>query len=292
VAKLPIRIVKKEKMKIAFVDIGELGWSLYLSAHLKWLKKNTDYSVTIITSPDRKCLYKDSTDLILDIPHNFYKKFKGEQSCFGLCSPIREELRGYFQKTLPSGYMIPEGFKFGCDRRFLSNKVVYKPYTYNKKLEGKKKILIFPRHRSSLPFSRRNLPKSFYISLIEILCDEFHDYEIETIGLTSGSYNIEVDKDNYTNKVREKVDLQDVIDECQLAVNAIGSQSVLPKIALLQGVSTFMIGHQQDRHINKENWLKTNAGFYEVAKNSYSNFNFKKCISKIILFIKEKINGS
>lgn len=273
--------------KVIYVDIGELGWSLYLSAHLKWLKKNTDHSLAIITSPDRRCLYKDSADLILDVPDDFHKKFGEVKNCFGVGSPLKEGVREYFQRILPSGYIIPEGFNFGGDRGFLSNKVVYEPYAYNKQLGGKGKILIFPRFRNYPPFSRRNLPKLFYVKLIRILCNEFPNYEIKTIGLTSGSYNIEeIREDNFVNEVREKADLQNLIDNCRLAITAIGSQSALPKITLLQGVPTFMIGDDEFRHTNRENWLKTRVGFYNIPRHLYGSFNFEDCISKIILFIR------
>ena len=276
-----------DKFKLAFVDIGELSWSLYLSAHLRWLKENTNYSLAVITSFNRKCLYKGLTDLIFDIPCDFYEKFKGEQSCFGLCTPARKELKGYFQKLFPSDYIIPEYFNFGDSYSFLLNKVIYKPYTYSKKLEGRRKILIFPRYRSYLPFSNRNLPKSFYIKLIEVLCNEFHDYEIETSGLISGSYNIEVDKDNYKNEIKDKSDLQDLIDSCQLTVVAVGGVSAPPKISLLQGVPTFIIGHDKKRYIQRENWMNTKVGFYEVDEKEYAKIDIDDCIQAIVAFVRE-----
>jgi len=278
--------------KIAYVDIGELGWSLYLSAHLRWLKENTDYSLAIIVSSDRKCLYGDSADLVLDVPYDFYEKFKGEQNCFGLYPPIRKKAREYFQKILPSDYVIPENFNFSCNRNFLMNKVIYKPYGYAKKLKGKEKILIFPRQREHPAFSYRNLSRSFYIELIEILCNEFPDYEVKTIGLNSGSYNIgEIKKNNYINGVKEGLDLQNMIDECQLAIAAIGGTSSLPKISLLQKVPTFIMGHEKKRFIEHENWLKTKTEFYKIGRYSYAKLNSKECINRIILFIKEEDNG-
>lgn len=276
-------------MNFAFVDIGELGWSLYLSAHLRWLKKNTNYSFAVITLPDRKCLYKDSADLVLEVPNNFYKEFKDEQNCFGLGQPFREDLKEFFQAVLPSGYSIPDEFNFKMDRSFLTGRLIYKPYCYSKKLIGKKKILIFSRYRKQAPYNRRNLPKLFYVELIGALCDKFPDYEVKTVGQKFSSHNIwndEIKKCNYRNGIKCNPDLQDVIDDCQLAVSAIGSQSALPKITLLQGVPTFIIGHDKERHTKRENWMNTKVEYYEVAKDSYANFDFKDCLSKTINFIK------
>lgn len=277
-------------MKVMYVDIGELSWGLYLSAHLRWLKENTDYSLAICTLPDRKCLYKDSADLILDVPHDFYEEFREEQNCFGIGFPLRGGLREYFQKMIPSGYVIPENFNLNGKRGFLLNKVIYKPYKYNKKLEGKKKVLLFPRYRNCQGINRANLPRSFYIELIKTLCDEFPDYEIKTRGLSYGSYiiwNDEIKKNNYLNGVRENADLQDMIDECQLAIAAVGGISSLPRLSLLQKVPTFIIGHQKRRLTEDDNWLKTKVGFYEIGKNSFSKFNFEECINEIILFARE-----
>jgi len=47
-----------------------------------------------------------------------------------------------------------------------------------------------------------------------------------------------------------------------------------------------IIGHEKDRHARRENWMKTKVGFYEVAKNSYGNFDFKDCISRIMSFVR------
>ena len=272
-----------------YVDIGELGWSLYLSAHLRWLKKNTNHSLAIMTSADRKCLYRESTNSIINIPDDFYRFFKAEQDCFGLHRVPNVELKNYFKGKIPLDYIIPEYFNFNCDCRVLLNKVIYKPYKYTEKLKGKRKILIFPRYRNHPAFRCRNLPKSFYIELIKILCNKFPDYGIKTIGLNSGSYNIEeIRKNNYVNGIKKKADLQDMINECQLAVGAIGSQSAPLKLTLLQRISTFMIGHEKNRHTKEENWMRTRAGFYEIAKNSYANFSFKECIGNIVSFIKEE----
>jgi len=257
---------KISTMKKMYVDIGELGWSIYLSAHLRWLRENTDYSLAITTLSDRKCLYKDSANLILDVPHDFHKKFKGEQNCFGLGLSSKKKLKEYFRKMLPSDYSIPE---------------------------------IFPRCRKHPSMSYATLPRSFYIELIKTLCDEFPSYEIKTRGLNHGAYSIwndEVGKSNYRNGVREKIDLQDTINECQLAIAAVGGISSLPRISLLQKVPTFVIGHQKKRLTEDDNWLKTKVGFYEVAsgtqsrgrlKDSFTKFNFEDCIDKIVLFINE-----
>lgn len=276
-------------MRFVFIDIGELGWSLYLSAHMRWLKENGRHHLAIITLPDRKCLYKGIAEKILDVPQDFYVKFKAEQSGFGLCpAKLKIKLRPYFQNHRPSGYVIPSYFHFECKRKHLINRVIYRPYEYSTKEDPEKRILVLPRCRNHDSFKWRNLPQNFYRELIEILCDEFPDFEIKTKGLASSSYDIgKIEKGNYVNGIKERADVQDFIDECQVATAAVGSQSAPPKIALLQGVPTFMIGHEKGRHIEKENWMNTKAGFYKIEKTGYSKINTTDCITKAIEFIRE-----
>jgi len=275
-------------MNFAFVDIGELGWSLHISAHVRWLKKNTNSSVAVIALTDRKCLYEGLADIILDIPKIFFNKFDSQkQDCFSLRRTLAKSLSDFFASYIPAGYSIPDYFIFDCRLRF-GNKVIYEPYKYSKSIEGDAEILIFPRFRPG-DWKYRNLPEIFYIQLIERLCDEFPELMIRTIGALEGAYNIQIEKLNYVNWVGKGESIQDFIDRCQLAVAAVGSQSALPKISLLQGVPTFMIGHDLERHVTRDNWSHTKAGFYLVPKMGYATINQEDCINKVIGFIKSYI---
>lgn len=274
-------------MKIIYVDIGELGWSLYLSAHVRWLKRNSEDHIGIMTLADRKCLYRGLADSIYDVPDDFHERFKvGLQSGFGLKCIPREELKTYFEENIPRGYRL--NGVFIC-QKFFGDKKIFEPYSYSKKLIGKTEILVFPRHRDGYPkINRRNLSEKFYIKMIRALCDEFPDYTVRTMGILSGAYNLtKIERANYINGVNEDTDLQDLIDRCQLAIAAVGSQSAPPKISLLQDVPTFMIGHQRERHINRDNWMSTKVEFYELPKRGYHTINSSHCAGKIISFIKE-----
>jgi len=270
-------------MNFAFVDIGELGWSLSLSAHIRWLKKNTDSSVAVIALTDRKCLYEKLADVILDVPEIFYNKFDSrKQNCFGLKQTPPECLRNFFLSYIPADYCIPDYFIFGCKLK-LGNKVIYRPYKYSKPIEDNTEILIFPRYRKNE--LNRNLPKSFYAHLIERLCDEFPELMVRTIGTYEGAYNIDISRTNYINWVGKSDSLQDLIDRCRVTKAAVGSQSAPPKITLLQGIPTFMIGHQRVRHENGENWMSTRVEFYDVSKKNYASIDIRDCINKIISFV-------
>lgn len=272
--------------KLALVDIGELGWSMYVNAHIRWLKQQGEVSVAIITYPDRRCLYEGLADVVIDAPAEFYKLYDTQrQNCLGIQKILPDYLKRFFTPYLPAGYSIPEDFIIGCKWRY-GDRLIFEPYKYSEKLEGGQEILVFPRFRQGGWYSYRNLPESFYMQLISKLCDEFPRLTVRTIGTAMGAYDIGVNKPNYINYRGKNGSLQDMIDRCQTAVAAVGSQSGPPKIALLQGVPTFMIGNQRHRHMEGENWMGTSVGFYQVSGDDYSKVNAGECIKEILSFIK------
>lgn len=276
-------------MNKAFIDIGELGWSMYIHAHIRWLKKNADDSIAIITYPDRRCLYEGLVDIVQSVPPGFYTTFNVQaQNCLGIQKVLPDVVKAYFMPHLPDGYRIPDDFVLSCKWHYWEYDLDFTPYKYAKKLAGKPEILVFPRHRVGGWYSFRNLKESFYIELIKRLCDEYPKFNIRTIGTKMGAYNINIDKPNYINYVGKGDGLQDMIDRCQLAVATAGSQSGPVKIALLQGVPSYIIGHQRERHIGRENWMDTEAEFYQVPNKDYSRCDENKCIEAIVSFIKSK----
>lgn len=271
------------------VSVGELGWDLYLVGHLRFMLQYYNIKFAVICYPDRKCLYKNVADEIYDIPDTFYKKFDTfEQECFGIKassdSTSREKLMAFFIDVIPHDCYIPPGFAFTC--KSFGMVYAHEPFPYSKKLEGKKEILVFPRARGGR-FTPRNLPVKFYVDLIYELCKQFPQYTVRTIGIESGAYKIdEIIAKNYACDVKKEANLQDMIDRFQIALVAIGSQSAPCKISLLQGVPTYMIGHEKERHTKLENWKGTKCGFYET--HNYQEFDLNLCIDEIVRFCKEE----
>lgn len=276
-------------MKDAIVDIGELGWSLYLSAHARWMKKNGQAFPLVMTHPERGCLYRGLVDEILPVPPKFYVDFKKRiESCTGLEGVPAQIVRDYFNRILAPDYTVYHGIRFRCRPNWsliFKDRKIFEPYPYENKLSGNKEILIFPRW---MKYKKRNIPREFYRTLILALCIEFPNYRIRTMGTLDGAHTISsIPYRNYVNWIGMSEDVQDLIDRCQVAKVAIGSQSAPPKISLLQGVPTFIIGNERIRHVNSENWMRTKIGFYDVHKDSYYKFDFEDCEDKIISFIKE-----
>ena len=271
--------------KLAFIDIGELGWSLYLSAHIRWLKKNTDSMVAVICFSDRKCLYADFSDVFIDVPALFYEKYDiNMQDAFRLRNLGWDETRNFFSPYVPDAYriIIPGEYP----KHIIKDNRIFKPYRYSKPSEDGREIMVFPRCRSGI-WIKRNLPEEFYSRLIKNLCDEFPELTIRTIGTKNGAYDIEIKRHNYINWVGKGKDLQDLIDRCQVAVCAIGGTSAPPKISLLQGVPTFIIGHEKLRFTGHENWMHTRIDFYQIDKRTYRTFNDSACIEAIIGFVRK-----
>lgn len=284
-----------------FADIGELGWSLYLSAHVRWLAKNHK-AVIVATSEARMCLYEKAATYIVPLPIDFGKKYKHfSQDGFGLYGVSCGELRQYFEQNIPADYIIPSYFDFRC-RRISTKQMIYAPYTSSPTAGQQSRILVFPRVRHTFyprtdlkikhpnHHGKRNLPCSFYKDLIAQLCTEFPGNEITCVGTVSGAYNI-IDTGrfaNYSNLVGMTGSLQDLIDMCVSARAAIGGASAPPKISMLQGVPTVVIGHEEKRVVEEENWMKTRCMFWPIQLSEYNEFRSNKCIKKIVEFIRKK----
>jgi len=286
-------------MKPAYIDIGELDFSIRLSAYIKWLKNQGRPASLVMTYPDRRCLYERWVEKVVNVPDEFYKDFDreyqwGSHIGNGECleEETQQQLMDYFNKKLPEGYCVAK--EMGFTRGFVMVHCLPKlfvPYPYEEKFTGKKEILVFPRARQISIFSNRNIPKIFYVKLIERLCDTFKDYTIRTMGLKFAAYNItEVKKDNYINSVEEASSLQRVIDRCRVAAGAIGSHSTLLLFTMLQGVPSFIIGKNQVK-AERDNWLKTKYCFFStimwIFKNWKDEKEHEKAITKAISFFKE-----
>jgi len=277
-------------VKEVFLDVGELGWSFYLSAHMRWLKKTKDCTLVVMTLPGRECLYEDIVDEILKVPDEFLVDFDlNQQNRFVLCNANGVKLRGYLDSRLPKDYFVSISQPFDCHLYYKTyvDEMQFEPYAAKTEISCSGDIFVFPRCRKYKEFRFRNLSKTFYIELINKLCDEFKNHTIRTMGTANGAYDIiEVERDNYINFVGATSSLQFLIDAYQKASCAVGSQSAPMKLALLQGVPSFMIGHEQERHVKQENWAATKAGFYSISKADYNTADVTDCIDEIVNFIR------
>lgn len=276
------------KKKVALADVGELGWSLHLVGHARWLKEqDPETDILVVTYPDREFLYKDLAT-VQYLPPDFYSTFPHkDQDGFGISGVQPTVLKDYLVKNCLDGHRLPDDFAFRC-KRFSDGREIHKPFEI-KSISARDRILIFPRCRDGV-HEQRNLPKDFYISLVDRLCKRFPTLKITSVGKKGGAYDLsELTNENFENRVSDKTSLEDVVELCSQAVVAIGSQSSLPLISMLQGVPTFVIGHDENRLMIEENWMKTTASFYKVA--DYKSFDFELLYNKTLDFLKKYIFG-
>jgi hypothetical protein len=267
------------------IDVGELGWSLYLSAYSLWLKEH-GFTVMVFTYYDRTPLFIDRADYVFCHSDEVLKKYSGLiQDGTGFRTVNGNDMRKYFQKFVPDGFEIPSDFKFGCFWFFV-NQVIYRPYKIVNKVEGNKRILIFPRYRTGDSVGYRNLPEGFYQTLVSELCKTRPDNIITICGTKAGTYRIKSSHPNFDDRTGKDETIQDLIDLCGNSIFAMGGTSAPPKISLLQGVPTYIIGHEKKRFTIEENWMKTKVWFSEINAKDYQNISIGACVEHVLEAVK------
>lgn len=281
---------------LLFYDCGEIGWTQHIVAYIKKFKKDSPWRrIAVVTSKAKYVFYRDCCDNLIEIPDDFSKLVEGfEPERHFFIDPEdskrkikHSKLKNYFESKFPNCVIFSEYEKF-INPNF--GRWYYRPYIssldarrFVKELCGDDKaILIFPRKRPG-NFGRRNLPLSFYRKLVPMLKEQFSGLLI-SIGSREGAYNIS----NVVNLVKHNDDetLDILVAFCNLkkAIMTIGPQSGVSKIALLCGIPSFMIGHQEERHVKVENWANTAVEFFTISQHDYSQFDQVKCIDEILHF--------
>jgi len=310
----PIRYIKKiiknkqletNKQYKLFYDISELGWSMYLSAHLNYLTKNGEY-VAISCPKSREVLYRHKCSKILPLPLDYILEY-GHLPSDGnhLFDPLtNKRLKSHakfsaiFKKTYPEYDVITKYSKFENERLFepchheLETKNLCKHLFKDLPV-----IMVFPRYRTS-KFQARNISKEYWIDIISLLIKTFPNMIIASIGAPNGAYNInEIDHPNYFNGVKYETDLmlEIMVALCNTkqGIISIGNQSGTLKIALQCGCPTFMFGNEKKRHVIDENWAKTDIQFYElqISDTGFIVPDLNDMKNEIISFAKKQIKN-
>jgi len=282
-------------MKFAYIDIGELGFSMYLSAHIKWLKNQGQLPALVMTYPGRKCLYEGWAEKVISIPDEFYKDFDincqhGFKISDGTDKKMNSIFRDYFNEKLPKGYCVAEDLNFDATlpQEAYPKERFFIPYPYKEELIGKKEILVFTRFRNYPLFNRKDFPKKFWIDLIEILCTAFPNCIVRAMGTKNGAYNItEIERVNYINFVGKTSDFQKVLDRCQLAIGAVGIDSGPLKFTQLQGLPTFVINWNESWVIHDACFRHGPFQFYKTDLSQHKTFNDTKAVIEAVSFLEK-----
>ena len=278
--------------RLLFVDIGELGWSLYLSGHVQWLRRHAPWvDIVVMTLPERMPLYAGGCRVVF-APVSFSKRYAdAQQDGFGLEGVSHKELLDFFSQYADSNdflqsqgpFKIPSFFRFGCTR-FFDGMLEFSPYQTHVD-RSPRRVLLFPRLRPGR-YAARNLPEEFWSALIHELCLELPHKIITTCGRSDGVFRFpQMSYSNFDEKVSDSPSLQNLIDLCAESGVAIGSASAPPKISLIQGVPTFVIGHEKERVIAKDNWCSTPVGFHTVEKFKYDEVDTEAAVAEIMEFV-------
>ena len=296
------RLMRKRIKDVkVFYDISELGWSMYLAAHLKYCHSRGE-KVGIITHPGKYVLYRDCVDLMLPLPDEYNEMFKDMPSdgnhLFNPQTNTRLKdhkiLSAPFKKAYPQykANLVTTYNKFEKQRTF-------EKYKHNKNIERlcrtimdnyKSCILIFPRQRNS-KFQCRNISEDEWLLIAHELCDKFKNDKIISIGTLDGALTLKIDKNNFTDLVgfndSKTLDMLVAFCNTKLARAAVGNQSGTVKMTLLSGTPTFMFGDEKQRHMVTENWANTKCGFYECQRtaNRYIIGNVTNMVKRIVEFV-------
>jgi len=287
--------IQKNKL---FYDISELGWAMYLSAHVNYLSKNGE-TIAVSCPKSREVLYRNKCSKILPIPLDFILEY-GHLPSDGnhLFDPItnkrirtHDKFATIFKKAYPEYEIATNYSKFEKCRIFEAYESTEEINNIcNYLFKTLPVIMVFPRYRTS-KFQARNISKEFWINIILTLIKKFPNSIIASIGAPNGAYNItEINEINFFNGVKydsdKMLDIMVSLCNTKQGVVAIGNQSGPLKIALQCGCPAYIFGNEKKRHTIDENWANTEVQFYEtkITDSGFVIDNLHKMKEEILDF--------
>jgi len=289
-----------------YYDVGELGWTMVLSAHLNFLRERNGNGYMACTYPERECLYSGSNIELIKMPEELRVRYMQlDQDGTHLYNHNTQSRVWHDILTSDFKTLFTPNIKIADPEDYDYSEITkIKPFRYqpsnfaktiiNVRFRDEKIILVFPRKRLG-KFGARNLSYEFYVKLCVNLCRAFKDHRVMSFGSRKGAYelNSSVSCTNFTDMVREsdfnKLDMLLALCDSGNVSFVVGSQSAPPKIALVMGIPAFMIGHEKHRHMVLDNWMNTkvnffepisfSGGFYQITEDMVNN-----CLTNIVNF--------
>jgi hypothetical protein len=289
-----------------FYDIGELGHSIFLAAHIRYLYEQGE-KVAIATSKAKEVMYRGIVDRWLPIPQEYYERFEVLlPSNHGLFDPVKKE-RLLDHSIISQPFIIKYADEYDVVTEYskrYNHLTIFEPYKHSESAEelarhlfrDKRIIVVFPRGRQSV-FKCRNIDIEYWEQIIDSLCQRFDDYLVLSSGTKQGAFSISSNHENYYNFVgyNPDVTLDVLVALCNTgrAVATIGNQSAPPTISLLCGTPSYMFGHHNHLHTVEKNWKNTPAGFWELefpeeeydADHGYIVHDFEGMLRDILDFV-------
>ena len=256
---------------------GELGWLLQrMQAYLRYLKKEVypDRKFILMMNQQFHIIVHDFVYCTIDLPKEFYA-LGLETDCYesppqgsppGSLTPayIYSDLIEYFRNF----YNIEKAIEIWPPRGPETFWIDHKQFIFAKyTLSGppvqtdKPIVCVCPRKRERAP--QRNVPEYVWYDLVNRLKDA---YTVVLCGTPSGSALADYEADGVINLIKESHPdkFAMVVEYMCNSVLVISSQSGLTHVGLLCDRPSYIIGHEKERHADKENRFNTPVSFRYV----------------------------
>jgi len=291
--------------------LGEFGWELtHWMPHVRWLRNHYKERHLIVASyPGRHPLYYGIANEFFPLPEWFLKE-KYELDCFEALCPenVYGDLLKYFRAIYKGKFSeiietrTPRGFnKILREMNHVSFDKLKASGSANKycndliaKHNNKPCVILFARaverkmflditNNRPLPVEAlggrlppRNWPRSNWEDLFEMLYAKYNDKVTFVIGGTKNGNCLT----NIKNKYQDIIDLTNIDKAMSLditmaflnkAMLSISSQSGPTHLSVQCGCTSFVYGHEQQRHSIDDNPLKTPVVFLETPADKYND---------------------
>ncbi len=291
--------------------LGEFGWELtHWMPHVRWLRNHYKGKHLVVASyPGRHPLYYGIANEFLSLPKWFLEN-KYELDCFEALCPenVYGNLLKHFRGTYNNKFSeiieqrTPRGFNKILREM---NQVVFDKLKasdsankhYNDliaKHNNKPCVILFARavgrkmflditNNRPLPIEAlggglppRNWSRSNWEDLFKMLYSKYSDRVTFVIGGTKGGNCLT----NIRDKYKDVIDLTDVDSAISLditiaflnkAMLSISSQGGPTHLSVQCGCTSFVYGHEQQRHAHDDNPLKTPVIFLETPADKYND---------------------
>ena len=278
--------MKKENL---YISLGEFGYSILLRFFIANLK---DKKVSVLCRNKYQELYKDLCKVI--IADDYFEQRFSKYPTSGWYPFIDRCLwHEYLNKKYRSDYEIKQlSVKIETLFMHYTRKIPIK-YT-NKRIEKPaivvcSRIKYIDKENKNYECNKRNIPKSYYLTIIRKLCKKYPNYDVISIGVPEGSFNFpEIKHINFKDMVGELKTVQDTINVFNRNCVCIASQSAFSFLCFNQGVPVFTIGENEYLYTRSD---LCNEGdvFYNIGGlENYGTFNIDKCCKSIEGFINDR----
>ena len=275
--------------------IGEMGWMIQRwQGYLRHLKqtKYQDHKFLILMNVQYHCLLNDFITFSVDLPPQFYA-LGLEQDCYEapfpddppgsltppeIYSDLIKFIRNFYNKSKAIEIFPPRGASMWVE----SQPQIFAGYKSTEKISSDRPILtIFPRGRSRAP--QRNVPEYVWKEVVDRLKDSF---TIVLGGTPSGSALVDYEDENVINLIRYSGDdkLEKIMTYLNSSELSISSQSGPTHLSLACSTPSYIIGHEKERHVGRENRWKTSTSFRTTQ--DYRAIDANTIITDIFGFLK------